>query len=219
MLPDPTSYRQNRGARFVLAFALSALLATGLTVGAEGAETVEPGRLWLLRHYKVPGCEPMPAVPTVFNWLIRKALAVEEFLAVSADCGQVGRRGSNEGWTYIFWTESEEAAIARLLRKAQERFGLTGLVAKGMDESFSLRSKGYESFVMIQLAAEDGPVRIWAAGDVVSLKADISIASPGQLRARVESVTHEGRRCVGTRVFRLEDPSGPREAVPCQAGG
>lgn len=184
------------------------------------AEASQPGQLWLLRQYRVPGCEPMPTVPTVFNWLIRKALAVQEFLAVSADCGQIGRLGAREGWTYVFWSESDDTAVARLLRRGQEKFGITALAGSRPGEEFLVRSSGYEPFVLIQLGGDQGPARVWATGDVASLETGISVAAPGEFQVRVESVTHEGERCVGTRTVRPgEEPSGPRESLPCQPGG
>lgn len=203
-----------------IASCLLALLAAAGPARLEAVEAAKPGQLWLLRQYRVPGCEPMPRLPTVFNWLIRKALAVEEFIATSADCGQTGRRGAREGWTYVFWSEGEDTAVARLLKRGEERFGITRLVARKPEESYSVHSRGYEPFVMIQLGGDQGPVRIWATGDVAELSAEISMGgSPGEFEVGVESVTHEGQRCRGRRLLQPEEPPASREAVPCVAGG
>ncbi len=205
--------------RIVVPLLLAALLSTPLATPAARADKVEPGTLWMLRQYRVPACEPMPKVPTVFNWLVRKALAIEEFVAASADCGQIGRRGAREGWTYVFWSESKNTAVERLVRIGQERFGVTALVARKPAESFSIKSFGYEAFIMIQLGGEDGPVRIWSAGDVVELVATISVAAPGELRVQVESTTHDGRSCSAQRLLLPNDPVGSRDLLACGADG
>lgn len=205
--------------RVAVTLLLATLLLAPLGTAPARAEKVEPGTLWMLRQYRVPNCEPMPKVPTVFNWLVRKALAIEEFLAASADCGEIGRRGAREGWTYVFWSESEGTAVEKLVRIGQERFGVTALVARKPEESFTLQAAGYEAFVMIQLGGEDGPVRIWAAGDVSGLDAAISVAEPGVLQVEVESTTFEGRRCRSQRVLRADEPAGERELLACRAAG
>ncbi len=196
---------------------LVALLAAVPAPFAFAASQVEDGRLWLLPQYRVPGCRPMPSVPTVFNWLVRKALAIDEFMATSADCGEVGRRGSaqGQGWTYVFWSESDDTAAAGLLRKARQKYGLTQLVLKRPGESYSIGATGYEAFFLIQLGGDQGPVRIWSAGDVASLGGSISMADAGGIEVRVESVTHDGQRCVAERVLRPGRPGSRRETLPC----
>ena len=216
---NPIKHPRRQPARLLAAVLLMALAAPPLVRPAVAAESIEPGQLWILREYRVAECEPMPKLPTVFNWLIRKALAIEDFFAASADCGQIGRRGAREGWTYVFWSEREGTAVENLVRKAQERYGLTQLVALKEGESFPVRAKGYEAFVMIQLRDEQGPARIWAAGDVAELEARISVAAPGELQVRVESTTHEGKSCVGMRVLKPEEPVRQRQRLACQAGG
>ncbi len=220
MLPDRKRHRRQGVGRLLPVAALLAVLASTVVVRAEAAQVTD-GRLWLLRQYRVEGCEPMPSVPEVFSWLFRKALAIEEFFATSADCGQVGRRGTEagNGWTYVFWSKNEDTFVAKWLRKAERRFGETELVGRKPGESFPVRSKGYEAFVMIQLGGEEGPVRLWAAGDVARLEAEVSVSAPGELQVRLESVTFQGKRCIGNRVLRSDEPGGPREALPCQAGG
>ena len=205
--------------RAVVPLLLAAVLSTPLATAPARADDIEPGTLWVLRQYRVPNCEPMPKVPTVFNWLVRKALAIQEFVAASADCGQVGRRGAREGWTYVFWSESRSTAVERLVRIGEERFGVTALVARKPTESFTIRSFGYEAFLMIQLGGDQGPVRIWSAGDVAELGATISVAAPGELRVEVESTTYEGRSCSSQRLLRPDEPAGRRELLACRATG
>ncbi len=199
------------------ALALGSAEADAPEQGAE-ADTPEQGELWLLRQYRVPGCEPMPRVPVVFNWLVRKALAIEEFLATSVDCGQIGRRGSREGWNYVFWMEREETAVAELVRRAKERYGLTAIVPRLRGQSWSERAESYEPFVLIQLPGEDGPVRVWAAGDAI-LEVEISAPREGRIEVGVSAATYDGKECFGRRELRPGEPGGPRERLPCQAGG
>lgn len=206
--------------RLAVALLLAVLLASPALAAPARAEQGEPGRLWLLRQYRVPGCEPMPRVPTVFNWMVRKALAIEDFIATSDSCGEVGSRGARDGWTYVFWSESTGTAVEKLVRLGQERFGVTALVARRPAESYTVRSAGYEAFLMIQLGGEQGPARIWATGDVASLDAEISVAAPGEIRVELESTTYDGRRCVSRRLLRPDEPpTGKRESLICQAGG
>ena len=216
MQSDKSLTRQaGRVLLVVTALGLSLLFVVAAGESAAAAE-VEPGQLWVLPQYRVPGCEPMPRVPTVFNWLVRKALAVEAFMATSVDCGQVRRRGAVEGWTYVFWSESEETAVARLLRRAQEKYGLTELVMRGMGEAHLVRAKGYEPFFLMQLGGEQGPVRFWSAGDVASLEGAISVAGDNVFEVRLESITHEGNRCEATRTVRPGASGGAREALSCR---
>lgn len=214
------THRTRIDRRLAVAFLLAGLLL-GTAFGAPArAEQVEPGRLWLLRQYRVPNCEPMPKVPTVFNWMVRKALAIEEFIATSDSCGEIGSRGARDGWTYVFWSESKGTAVEKLVRLGQERFGVTALVARKPDESYTVRSSGYEAFLMIQLGGEEGPVRIWAAGDVATLEAEVSVAAPGELRVEVESITYDGSHCASQRLLRPdEQPTGSREPLICRPGG
>lgn len=218
MRSDQSLTRLRRsGRRLSTIAALLALLATVPAPFAAAADEVEDGVLWLLPQYRVPGCRPMPSVPTVFNWLVRKALAIDEFMAASADCGEVGRRGTpqGEGWTYVFWSENQDTATAGLLRRARQKYGLTQLVLKRPGESFSIRASGYEAFFLVQLGGDQGPVRIWSAGDVASLRGSISMADAGGIGVQVESVTFDGERCVSERLLQPGRPGSPRQMLPC----
>ena len=68
----------------------------------------------------------------------------------------------------------------------------------------------------MQLGGNQGPARIWAAGDVTRLEARISMtAVEGSLDVQVESVTTAGKRCRAQRVIRGDAPGSQREALPC----
>lgn len=213
---------KNHWRRFASLLSIAFLLATWAAPAAAqqtpDVEGGEPGKLWLLRYYRVPGCEPMPKVPVVFNWLIRKALAVREFLATSGDCGQVGRPGSREGWNYVFWVERDDTAVGRLVEKARARYGLTRLVPRRAGQSWTERAKDYEPFILIQLAGEEGPARVWMSGDG-KLEVTLSVPGPGRFEFDARSVTYGGKECRARRELAAGEPSGPREELPCRSGG
>lgn len=198
--------------------ALTTTLLCGLAAPAAAAAAQE-GRLFVLTEYAVPDCKPSPGLSTVFSWLSRTVLGIEEYFATSADCGLTSRSPKEtNGWSYVFWSENDDSFVAERLKK-KLRFGRILLEGKPMDEAYPIHSKGFGAFVLIQLAEADYPMYVWALGDVARLTASVSVADEGGLRLAVESVTHEGRLCKGS--LALDGQQGPsrRQALgSCRAG-
>lgn len=179
-------------------------LVAGLFLASLGAESIlaqeapRNGDLLLLRHYRVEGCQPIPTGTEVFGWLARKALGIDRFVSTSADCGLTNRRGSREGWNYVFWSDRQDTAASRLIQKAIARFGLTALVPRATGESWKEPSVGpYEPFVLIQLEGEF-PIRLWAHG-TASLEVEVLPAEGGGFDLTASSKTPDGKGCTATR--------------------
>lgn len=188
------------------------MVGTALPANAAEAE-VENGDLWLLRRYEVGGCKPKIPPPTVFDWLGSKTIGIGHYLATSADCGLVGTRDTDDGWTYVYW--SSENFAGRLIRRAVEKFNLTQLAGLVGDRVWREPSIGpYEPFVLIQLKGE-WPVRVWAHG-TASLEVEIRPGGEEAFEVRARSKSAE-RECVSAwrplNVGQAEDR--PREALPC----
>lgn len=197
--------------------ALALLLAAGQAGSARAQDAASDGDLLMLRHYRVPGCQPIPTGTEVFGWLARKALGIDSFVSTSAECGQTNRSGAREGWNYVFWTDRQDTVASRLIERAIARFGLTALVPRATGESWTEPSLGpYEPFVLIQLEGEY-PIRVWAHA-TASLEVEILPAAAGGFDLTVRSQTPAGKGCTATRRVRAgEAPPGNQRQLLCES--